>query len=71
MMQEYNPIIARRIEWKTNEGGEVKAQDVVALSWLALNLIEPVRDENNPDRYVEPGFSLQTVQRQRCLLKTV
>ena len=54
MMQEYNPIIARRIEWKTNEGGEVKAQDVVALSWLALNLIEPVRDENNPDRYVEP-----------------
>lgn len=46
-MKTYNPKIASKIEWKTNEGGEIKAQEIIALSWLVLNLIEPVRDENN------------------------
>lgn len=53
LMEAHNPIIARKIEWKTNEGGEIKAQDVIALSWLALNLINPVRDENNYERYID------------------
>ncbi len=53
LMETHNPVIANRIEWKTNEGGEVKAQDIVALSWLALNLITPVRDENNCERYLD------------------
>lgn len=52
-MKAYNPKIADRIEWKTNEGGDIKAQDVIALSWLALNLVSPVRDSNNPDRYID------------------
>ena len=34
------PDIAKRIEWKTNDGGEVKVRDVVALSWIPLSLIE-------------------------------
>lgn len=58
VLQEYmdanNPVISHKIEWKTNEGGEIKVQDVIALSWLALNLITPVRDENNYDRYLDP-----------------
>lgn len=53
LMETHNPVIANRIEWKTNEGGEIKAQDVIALSWMALNLITPVRDENNYDRYID------------------
>ena len=53
MMKTYNPVIAGRIEWKTNEGGEIKAQDIIALSWLALNMIDPVRDENNMDKYID------------------
>ncbi|MCM1113169.1 MAG: hypothetical protein NC399_07955 [Muribaculum sp.] len=53
LMQAQNPAVAERIEWKTNEGGEVKVQDLIALAWTALNLIAPVRDENNPDRYLE------------------
>lgn len=31
--------IAKRIEWKTNDGGEVKVRDVVALSWIPLSII--------------------------------
>lgn len=53
MMKTYNPVIAGRIEWKTNEGGEIKAQDIIALSWLALNMIDPVRDESNMDKYID------------------
>lgn len=52
-METHNPVIANRIEWKTNEGGEIKAQDIIALSWLALNMITPVRDENNNERNLE------------------
>lgn len=54
LMESHNPVIANRIEWKANEGGEVKIQDVIALSWLALNMITPVRDENNNERFLEP-----------------
>lgn len=46
MMEEYDPKIAQRIEWKTNDGGDIKAQDLVALAWIPLNLINPVRDED-------------------------
>ena len=29
--------IAKRVEWKTNEGGEVKVRDLVALAWIPLS----------------------------------
>lgn len=35
--------IASRVEWKTNDGGEIKARDLIALTWIplsALNLVE-------------------------------
>jgi hypothetical protein len=34
------PEIANRIEWKTNDGGEVKVRDIVALSWIPLSIID-------------------------------
>lgn len=32
--------ISKHVEWKTNDGGEVKVRDLVALSWIPLSLIE-------------------------------
>lgn len=34
------PKIADRIEWKTNDGGEIKVRDVIALAWIPLSVIE-------------------------------
>lgn len=53
LLESHNINIARRVEWKTNDGGEIKAQDIVALSWIPLNLIDSVRDENNYERKIE------------------
>jgi hypothetical protein len=32
--------IAARVEWKTNEPGDVKARDLIALSWIPLSKLE-------------------------------
>jgi hypothetical protein len=32
--------IARRIEWKSNDGGEVKVRDLIALAWIPLSVID-------------------------------
>lgn len=33
------PEIEKRVEWKTNDGGAVKARDLVALAWIPLSKI--------------------------------
>lgn len=52
LMDEHNSSVSNRIEWKTNDGGELKVQDIIALSWVPLNLVTPVKDENG--RMLEP-----------------
>jgi hypothetical protein len=32
--------IADRVEWKTNDGGEIKARDLIALAWIPLSKLE-------------------------------
>lgn len=32
--------IADRVEWKTNDGGEIKVRDLIALAWIPLSVIE-------------------------------
>lgn len=32
--------IANRVEWKTNDGGEIKARDLIALAWIPLSALE-------------------------------
>jgi hypothetical protein len=32
--------IGSRIEWKTNDGGEVKVRDLIALAWIPLSALE-------------------------------
>lgn len=46
LMADRNPGLCERIEWKTNDGGSVKVQDLIALLWIPLSLISPVKDEN-------------------------
>lgn len=32
--------IASRVEWKTNDGGEIKARDLIALAWIPLSRLD-------------------------------
>jgi hypothetical protein len=32
--------IAKRVEWKTNDGGDIKVRDLIALAWIPLSVIE-------------------------------
>lgn len=32
--------ISNRVEWKTNDGGEIKARDIIALSWIPMSLLD-------------------------------
>lgn len=52
LMDKHNSDLSNRIEWKTNDGGDIKAQDIIALSWIPLSLITPVKDANG--RTLEP-----------------
>ena len=50
--------IAARVEWKSNDGGEVKVRDLVALAWIALS-VAPLPDgvsvPRTPDIYSGKG----------------
>jgi hypothetical protein len=32
--------IASRVEWKSNDGGEVKVRDIIALAWIPLSVVD-------------------------------
>lgn len=49
----FNPGLSSRIEWKTNDGGIVKVQDVIALCWIPLSLVTQIKGENG--RAIEFG----------------
>lgn len=40
LRDQLDPAIANRIEWRPNDGGDIKVADVVALSWIALAKID-------------------------------
>ena len=52
LMDSHNPSLSSRVQWKSNEGGEIKAHDIIALAWIPLSLITPVKDANG--RIIEP-----------------
>lgn len=35
------PVVAEAVEWKTNDGGRIRAKEAVALSWVALSKLDP------------------------------
>lgn len=32
--------IAKKVEWKTNDGGTIKVRDIIALSWIPLSVVK-------------------------------
>jgi hypothetical protein len=36
-----DPVLADQIEWKSGDGGRIKARDLIALSWVALSKLGP------------------------------
>lgn len=40
------PAIAQEVEWKTNDGGRIKAADIIALTWIPLGLLNLPKDED-------------------------
>ena len=60
MMREHNENIADRIEWKTNDGGAVKVQDLIALSWIPLQLVDPVHEAKDPEKIFNPSEFKET-----------
>lgn len=44
LMKKRNSSLESNIEWKNNDGGEIKVQDLVALAWIPLNLVEDIHD---------------------------
>jgi hypothetical protein len=57
LMMKRDPALCDRIEWKTNDGGDIKAQDLISLAWIPLSLISPVKDEN--------GKTIETIAANR------
>lgn len=46
LLDRYCPEVSSRVEWKPNEEGDIKVQNIIALTWIPLALIEPVNDED-------------------------
>lgn len=40
LRKSLQPAIAARVEWKTNDGGEIKVRDLIALAWIPLSVID-------------------------------
>jgi len=52
MMEQYDSSLCRRIEWKSNDGGEISINDIIALAWIPLTLISPIKDSEG--KLIEP-----------------
>lgn len=42
ILEIVNPRLVNRIEWKTNDGGDIKVQDIIALTWIVLRHVADV-----------------------------
>jgi len=56
------PQIAGRIEWKTNDGGDIKVRDVIALAWIPLSLADLPKDDDDRQIDIPPA---QTIYRSK------
>lgn len=66
VIEKKDAALEARIEWKSNDGGDIKVADVIALAWIPLSLLDPVTDENG--RKVEsPAPSMTYSGKGTCL----
>lgn len=52
LFRDNNPALYDRIEWKTNEGGDIKVRDIVSLAWIALRHAPVAKDSDG--KPIEP-----------------
>ena len=68
IMEKHNKALYERIEWKTNAGGEVKVEDIIALTWIPLSLLEPVVDSDG--KKVDPPAATKIYSGKSMALKS-
>ena len=66
-MSESNSYISDRIEWKLNEGGDIKVQDLIALVWIPLSLVDTVSDIDGKN--IEPVIANKIYSGKGACLK--
>ena len=59
LKQELPKAIQGQVEWKTNDGGRIKARDLVALAWVPLSVLE------DPDLPGVSGFNPVSIYRNK------
>ena len=52
LLEKHQPELFEKIEWKTNDGGDIKIADLISLCWIPLALTSPVHDDAG--KLVEP-----------------
>ena len=63
IVEAENPYLKGKIEWKPNEGsGDIKVQDIVALTWIPLSLVEGVKDERGKSIQAPSAVKLYTAK---------
>lgn len=68
LLKEKDPDVADRVEWKTNDGGDIKAADIISLAWIPLSLLPSVT--NDRGKTVEPPSAVQLYSgKAGCLSK--
>ncbi len=54
-LREVLPLeISKEVEWKTNEGGSIKAADVIALTWIPLSMLPTLPHDNDKKPVTAP-----------------
>lgn len=52
MLREHDPRLAARVEWKTNDGGIIRVDRLIALAWIPLSLVDGIIDDAG--RLIDP-----------------
>ncbi|WEV73688.1 hypothetical protein OZX74_07230 [Bifidobacterium sp. ESL0798] len=47
LLKEENPTVNSHVEWKTNDGGDVKVADIIALTWIVLRKLPQFQDSDD------------------------
>lgn len=43
--ERYQPELVSNIQWKPNDGGRIRVEDIIALAWIPLSLTGPFNDD--------------------------
>lgn len=46
IIKKHNSALADRIEWKTNDGGDIRVEDIISFTWIPLAMLGNLTDGN-------------------------